>query len=267
MAEQLHTPDLPEQKPDMVRLTDNLAVAGGMVVRAGLTQARGYYPEGVATNVLGRSDVDRIVRAAEEWVNDPSETPVAFRHEREQWGKNYMHFYEATKGGITEDEVRSAGVSVEFGGPTERKEGIHVLPGYQPDVVTNIEQDSLLLGEPTQKLDALTDATNMALAAESVGSVHISGLDGGEKDLEFGSPTRDAAIQEAQRVLKEGGFLVWDGGTPKNHSTIIAGGFVPRKVEYFMSVLERADGTYRNPSLVVSGVYQKLPDGESDLHR
>jgi hypothetical protein len=165
--------------------------------------------------------------------------------------------YQATAGKVMEQDIRAAGRSIEFGGPTERGVGTHLLPDFEPDAATNVT--AAPMGRmPKSRIHAEADAAAMPLADETVGSIHISALGRGESE----NGTADdhitqGAITEAARVLRHGGYLVWDHGIVHDHEWAIANGLVPVQLSFSLHMAQKSDGTFSHPGINMSGVYQK----------
>lgn len=171
-------------------------------------------------------------------------------------------------GGIDEPMVRSAGPSVEFGGPSDVYD-TDILPGFTPDHVSNVTA-SRTLDSKSQiargPVDFVADVRNTPFAAESVGSVKVKSLtDSSFRPEGFGGGFHDhfrglrsVAIQEATRILKPGGYLVWERGRREDYFAILEAGLEPVavKVEHVITQ-DATTGMYTSPSFVVNGVYQK----------
>jgi hypothetical protein len=170
--------------------------------------------------------------------------------------------YVATWGAVERDEINNAGLSVEFAGPTSRRKTTHILPKFKPQMVTNVSfHHRTIRGSGDRikgKLHALADASHMPFRDASIGSVHISCLPSGNNiGLAHGAPLREQAITEAERTLKGGGYLVWDGGNKNDYDRIVAHGLQPMALRIGLSMFERNDGLYEGPTLDFNGVFQK----------
>ncbi len=173
--------------------------------------------------------------------------------------------YKARWGEVDKKSLEGAGLSVEIAGPTKRRKGHNMLPRFKPQVVTNVSTMHRTArgedGRPIKgRLDALTDAAHMPFRDASVGSVHISCLPGSRvgRQLQHDRSLRHEAIQESARVLKEGGYLVWDGGVPEDYESIVQNGLSPVALVFDLKLYEADVDHYDSPQLDVDGIYQKI---------
>ena len=98
----------------------------------------------------------------------------------------------------------------------------------------------------------------MPIENNSIGSVHISCLPRGPIELiRSGSLIRERAISEAARVIKEGGYLIWDGGMISDYDFIVKNGLVPKKSVFKIEMGQINDDSFYRPNLELSGVFQK----------
>jgi hypothetical protein len=205
------------------------------------------------------------------------EEAVWFSHKMEQildelsYGNELQQYSEVHAGGVinygkwsslSDGAIEEAGISVEFGGPSLRGSKGYMLPGFKPDIVTNLaHQHSNGEVIPRGELQLLADAAKMPFADASIGSIHIAYLPGDyvhkSKGLVSATPLRNGAIYEAARVIKPGGYLVWDGGVKTDFDRIIGQGFEPVALSMDYSVSVLAEDVCLNPRFSVDGIFQK----------
>lgn len=121
-----------------------------------------------------------------------------------------------------EDLISSThGPTVEIGGPTE--EGYHMDKGMTwhpvPDYVSNVSPERpTLYGQDigSQDINLVLKADKMPFAAASVGVVFASNLP---------QEARTSTLEEAHRVLKNGGCLVYQGGYAEDIEKAVELGF------------------------------------------
>lgn len=173
-----------------------------------------------------------------------------------------VEFQESRWGEVDVGDIERIGLSVEIAGPTERShQKPHMLPDYQPQIITNIGLLHKNTSTPVEsRLDALVDATQMPFDDNSVGSVHISDLPGanfGAVHKSDGVDLRRSAILESHRVIKEDGYLVWDGGVLRDHREITELGFRPVYLYFKAQMIRYRRNRFNHPNFWTSGVYQK----------
>lgn len=228
-------------------------------------------------------DLDQHVRAAREQDFDADEARALFVL-LDQWihyevtgeiedtiSKEYIdngehqptivHTHQQAWGQCDAQEVAAAGLSLEVAGPTMRRPGRNILPDAQVALVSNLINNKVL-SHAKAHLDLRADGTCLPFVGESFGSVHAAYLPGVMRHaLDGYEHLRSGVISEAVRVLRPGGFLVWDGGSVDDYQQILACGLRPRKLITQSSVHERfIDDTrslYEGIAFSVHGVYQK----------
>ncbi len=203
-------------------------------------------------------------------LGDRATGVVTVRNNREDAQLPGRQIYESQQqwGSVDPAAVTEAGLSIEFGGPTRFKPG-NILPHHTPDFVSNITTDQEINNKGQRVLgsvDFLADAGQMPVASESLGSVVVSDLPDitGFPD-DFADGTRDSwrnlrerAITEAERVIKPGGYLIWNGGRKEDFDQITQLGLQPLSLNVIHSVIhEPISNTYTDPTMHVNGVYQK----------
>lgn len=163
-----------------------------------------------------------------------------------------------TWGEIDTREIIDAGISFEVAGPSRRLIDENIVPDITPDFVTNITEQS------SGEIAMFVDAQGLPVRPNSLGSVHVSFLMGANGEYnEEPNLLRRHAIEEAWKALHDGGYLVWDGGTLGDFTTIMQLGFVPRKLETWILMEQDYDESapdtgYRDAGMAINGVYQKM---------
>ena len=209
---------------------------------------------------LTRKDASTVMSALRELGNEVAEDILSYDFKDEYYQHSLYRFlvYTSSNGSFNPDEIAAAGISMEYGGPTDRVAERNILAGFTPDIVTNITNQPVgFSAESIAQIDALTDATEMPVANNTLGSVHVSCMNRFNEPEKVGSPVRERAIDESARVLKEGGFLVWDGGFLEDYDRITQNGLVPTYLEIRLAIVETGEDTYEVPSIIFNGVFQK----------
>ena len=207
-----------------------------------------------------REEAGTVMSALKEMADEIAGTELSFDFKDEHYRHSSYRFliYSASTGDFNTNEINAAGVSMEFGGPTNRTTEKNILAGFSPDIVTNIiKQPPGFSDESIDQIDSLADATEMPVADSSLGSVHISCMNRFNEPGAIGSPIREKAIDESARALKDGGFLVWDGGFLGDYDRMIQNGLVPTYMEFRLAIAKPSEDTYAGTAISFNGVFQK----------
>jgi hypothetical protein len=182
-------------------------------------------------------------------------------YEKDEWDDSIYRRWLTNYGeDISATTMKAAGAVVEFAGPTDwqRDNGLggSLMPiGVEPDLVSNLNRDYL---EDDEEVDYFDDVCNTLHPNESIGTFAISCLDGAQRfsdDEDFG--LRDGAIAEAGRIVRPGGYLVWQGGVPQDAEKAIEVGFDLATVKFKTGIEELNGGYFIYPSIDVDFIARK----------